>query len=81
MRGDTEVPALTYTLTAASSRTKKGMLDAGFEAHHLYTNNAINANVVEKGVTDGFMLMIYGTSTGSLSIEQEGKMELTNRGY
>ncbi|GHP02989.1 hypothetical protein PPROV_000174400 [Pycnococcus provasolii] len=75
------VPALTYTLTAASSRTKKGMLDAGFEAHHLYTNNAINANVVEKGVTDGFMLMIYGTSTGSLSIEQEGKMELTNRGY
>ena len=36
---------------------------------------------VEKGVTDGFMLMIYGTSMGSLSIEQEGKMELTNRGY
>ena len=48
------------------------MLDAGFEAHHLYTNNAINANVVEKGVTDGFMLMIYGTSTGSLSIEHDG---------
>ena len=32
-------------------------------------------------MTDGFMLMIYGTSTGSLSIEQEGKMQLTNRGY
>ncbi|XRB23991.1 ATP-dependent DNA helicase PIF1 [Pseudoscourfieldia marina] len=29
----------------------------------------------------GFMLSIYGTSTGSLSIEQEGKMQLTNRGY
>ncbi|XRB17451.1 hypothetical protein RI054_15g72960 [Pseudoscourfieldia marina] len=31
--------------------------------------------------TDGFMLMIYGTSTGSHSIEVEGKRELTNRGY
>ena len=31
--------------------------------------------------TDGFMLMIYGTSTGSHSIEVKGKRQLTNRGY
>ena len=30
---------------------------------------------------DGFMLMIYGTSTGSFTIGHEGKMQLTSRGY
>ena len=30
---------------------------------------------------DGFMLMIYGTSTGSFTIRHEGKMQLTSRGY
>ena len=29
----------------------------------------------------GFLLMIYGTSTGSGSIVHEGKMQLTSRGY
>ena len=48
-RGYTKVPAITYA--DGTTVTMKAMKDAGFEAHRIYTtNNAINANAVEKGV-------------------------------
>ena len=49
-RGYTAVPALT-TMLDGSIVTKKTIIEAGFETHRIYgTNNAINCNIVEKGV-------------------------------
>ncbi|XRB18130.1 ATP-dependent DNA helicase PIF1 [Pseudoscourfieldia marina] len=57
--------------------------EAALEAAGLQCISVIEQRIEEckEAHPEGFMLSIYGTSTGSLSIEQEGKMQLTNRGY
>ena len=57
--------------------------DAALEAAGLRCIKVIEERIEECKVEhpEGFMLSIYGTSTGSHSIEAEGKKQFSGRGY
>ncbi|XRB03404.1 hypothetical protein NFJ02_17g27580 [Pycnococcus provasolii] len=80
--------------TAAAKKQKAIDYEVQTRAHEIdLSESALEAaglrciKVIEERIEEykllypaGFMLSIYGTSTGSHSIEHEGKMQLTSRG-
>ena len=80
--------AIDYELAIAGDTID--LSDAALEAaggrtvhktHRAFEQRCQRIEECKEAHPEGFMLSIYGTSTGSLSIEQEGKMQLINRGY